>query len=161
MKKANAPLEGRRKIPGRREKVSPAVLSQFLLKTAESLVAAGAGNGALADALRDLAKSVRRKVAFGEVTKAPPVERTSKASFSDEQLRSLGAAAVEEFIANDERTKDELLDLASARFSMPRSQLKRMKVVEVREALNSALHHESSIMILSEEARKEGAGRKS
>ena len=161
MKKPNALLEGRPRIPGRRDKVSPAVLSAFLSKTADSLIIAGSGNLALADAIRDLARSVRKKMPAAGTAKTPPPDRPVKATFSNDHLRQMPISELEGFVADEERTKDELLDLAAARFSIPRSQLKKMKVIEVREALNSAIHHESSIEILGQEARKDGAGRRS
>lgn len=160
MKKSNG-LEGRPRISSRREKVSPSVLSAFLMRSADSLMVAGSGNLALAEALRDLAKTVRKKLPSAGTAKTPPPERPVKPALSNEHLRLMSIGEIEGFVADEERTKEELLDLAEARFSIPRSQLKRMKVIEVREALNSAIHHESSIEILGQEARKDGAGRRS
>jgi hypothetical protein len=76
-------------------------------------------------------------------------------------LRELDRQSVERFIADETKSKSELLDLAAARFSIPRSQLKRMKIAEMRQVIDSALLHESSIEILSEEAKRDGSARSS
>ena len=89
-------------------------------------------------------------------------ERPNRQPTSDpETLRALDRQSIERFISDDTKSKAELLDLAAARFSIPRSQLKRMKVTDVRKAIHSALLHESSIEIISEEAKRDGGARTS
>lgn len=83
------------------------------------------------------------------------------ASEKIQELRSLDGAAIKAYLADENRTKADLLALASARFSMPTSQLQRQRTDDVRAAIMSALLHESSIEILSDEAGKDGANRTS
>jgi len=73
----------------------------------------------------------------------------------------MDSSAVKAYLADENKTKAELLALASERFSMPTSQLQRQRTEEVRAAIMSALLHESSIEILSDEAGKDGANRTS
>ncbi len=74
-------------------------------------------------------------------------------------MRRLDPRSVERFISDETKSKTELVDLAAIRFSIPTSQLKRMRLADVREVIKSALLHENSIEILAEESRREGSAR--
>jgi len=78
-----------------------------------------------------------------------------------ELLRNMDAKAVEEFIADDLRTKAELIELGTMRFSIPRSNLMRMRISDVRAAISAALLHEKSIQVIGDEAIRSGTDRKS
>lgn len=140
--------------------ITPSELAAFLNQLAALYSSEIYGNQALGHALRDLAKAVKR----GEFDSAPPVKkRVEKApQLSEpqlEQLRRLSSESVQEMLTDETRTKADLLALASVRFSMPTSQLKRLRTEELRAAISSALNHENSIKILSTEADKDGAQR--
>lgn len=145
-----------------RRKLSRPELARFLSRLAGLYSSDEYGNLALAEALRVLAEEVResgrgeRKEAKANVKTREPLTAARLNEF-----RSLSSESVAQFISDEQRTKDELLALASSRFSMPVSQLRRMKLSEVRNAVKSALLHEHSIEILSEEAGRDGSNRKS
>lgn len=142
--------------------ISKSALADFLIQLAALYALPECGNPALARALRELAGSVRRGVPYDIRDNRLPRERpTTQLAPNFDLLRGLDRQSVERFIADEAKSKSELIDLAAARFSIPRSQLKRMKVADVRQAINSALLHESSIEILSEEAKRDGSARSS
>lgn len=149
--------------PTRREatKLSLEELAKFLTELATIHSSPEYGNRALADALRELAATLREKEAPQQVRGNKTKDEALRGLSADQLsgLSSLNQTEIEEFLADENKTKVELLGLASARFSMPVSQLKRMKTTEVREAIHAALLHESSIEILAEEASREGANR--
>ncbi|MGI0133514.1 MAG: hypothetical protein ACREBW_00955 [Candidatus Micrarchaeaceae archaeon] len=97
-----------------------------------------------------------------EISRAKNIKRrSSRVAKNPAALASLTLPEVEYFIKDETNSKEDLMDLASARFSMSRSQLRRLRLPEVRAAIHSAVLHESSIQILSEQARKEGSTRSS
>ena len=157
----NSFLPGQGRPPKRHpSKLSPGELAEFLTDLAAIYSSPTYGNSALADALRELATTVREKTPSqvrGNKTKDEALRELSLDQLA--ALKVLNQAEIRAFLSDESKTKIELLCLASARFSMPVSQLKRMKTTEVREAIHSALLHESSIEILSEEAGREGANR--
>lgn len=87
--------------------------------------------------------------------------RSPRAARDASELASLTLQEVEDAIKDDASSKEDLLDLASARFSMSRSQLRRLRAPDVRAAIHTAVLHESSIQILSEQASREGSTRSS
>ena len=145
-----------------RSAISKSALADFLVKLASLYASDEFGNPALSTALRELARSVRRSAApevfDGNIHAEKP---TPQPTPNLEFLRGLDHQSIERFIDDETKTKNELLDLATARFSIPRSQLMRMKTVEVRQMIYSALLHESSIEIISEEAKRGGSERSS
>jgi hypothetical protein len=142
--------------------ITPVELAKFLLQLADLYASPESGNPSLAKALRKLASTVRRTEAPGTRGGSAKNKKIRERSLEQiKELKELDHDSIRAFLNDDSKTKDQLLDLASARFSMPVSQLKRMKTIEVRQAINSALLHESSIEILSEEAGRDGANRKS
>lgn len=142
--------------------ISATELAEFLAALAVLHSSAVYGNNRLASALKELAQAVRRSdPAYIRPTK-PRDERTNDIESKQyEQLRSLSSSDVKAFLLDDTKSKTDLLALAFSRFSMPTSQLKRMRTEDVRAAINSALLHESSIEILSTEAGRDGANRTS
>jgi hypothetical protein len=120
------------------------------------------GNSELSLALLQLAHSVRNGL-IG--TASPQRKKYNKTSLISEEkiaeLKTLDHNAISNFLLNKSKTKDELITLASARFSMPTSQLKRSRIEEVKAAITSALLHEASIEIISTEADKDGEKRTS
>ena len=154
-------------IPGRPRKlsqigISPSELSDFLSELALVYSSEVYGNPNLAHSLKELARVVRREdpryVSIGRKREERATELSPE---KVDELRSLDSSAVKSYLTDESKTKAELLALASVRFSMPTSQLQRQRTEEVRAAIMSALLHESSIEILSEEAGKDGANRTS
>ncbi|MNN56251.1 hypothetical protein D3C81_1711690 [compost metagenome] len=120
------------------------------------------GNRDLSLALLDLAQKVRQGC-LG-TTSHPRKKQNTTVPVTEEklaELRNLDNEAIKKFISDKAKTKSDLIALASARFSMPTSQLKRSRVEDVRAAVTTALLHEISIEIISTEADKEGAKRTS
>lgn len=143
-------------------KISQLQLAQFLKQLSDLYASPDYGNPSLAQALRELASTVERNEL--KVTRKSQAKRESVRELSlgyINELKALSRDSILSFLADEGKTKGELLGLAAARFSMPISQLKRMKTSELRQTINAALLHESSIEILSEEADRDGANRKS
>lgn len=149
-------------------RVSDAALAAFLDDLSEVYRSKDTGNLALSNSLHLLAKAVRRKVIQqvndnsdardAKRLKQSQKERTERsAPLEAKLLAKLSLKEVDEFLMDPRRSKKELLDLAAARFSIPTSQLKRLRMEEVLESIKSALHHEYSIDILGIESRKDGA----
>jgi hypothetical protein len=179
-KPAQSPVRTRMRS---REKISDMALASFLDQLAGIYDSDDCGNPALADALRSLAKSVRRKSLRGstgdsteavETTERParPLKSTTKKPNETkatraltpselDELRRLTDSEIRRFIEDESKTKNDLLLLAAERFSIPVSQFRRLKSSEIRQSILSALLHESSIEILSEEAKREGNARSS
>lgn len=150
-------------------KISDRALATFLDELAEIYRSKETGNAPLANSLHLLAKAVRRRTfqlgeTSGSSQKAtgPKGEKSPKPkSPGADALAMLSPTDVQAFLRDESKTKNELLDLASARFSIPISQLKRLKAEEVRSTIEAALHHEHSIDILSTESRRDGSARSS
>lgn len=142
--------------------VSASELSDFLSKLALVYSSDVYGNPRLAKSLSELAQAVRREdPRYVSGSRKSDKRRPEVSPKQLEDLRLLNRAAIKAYLADEAKTKEELLALASARFSIPTSQLRKQRIEEVRAALMSALLHESSIEILSDEAGKDGANRSS
>lgn len=149
-----------RAVPARVTELSDLQLARFLGQLAELYGSPQYGNPAVAASLRRLSSEIRSRVPKTEDRYDPSPLRDLPFPHRSE-LRNLSLKGVELFLADRGKNKNELLELAALRFSMPTSQLKRMNIGVVREAIRSALLHESSIRILSEEASREGGKRQS
>lgn len=144
-------------------KLSNDELASFLRRLAVLYHSPATGNLLLSEALKDLASWVSKR---GTVSKTSSTtlrkqKKLDKPAVDITQLKVLDIKEVEEFIADERKTKIDLIELASARFSIPRSQLKRLRTEEVRETIKAACLHEDSIEIISQEARREGSSRSS
>lgn len=139
--------------------ISDAELAQFLRDLATLVRSAPLSNPVLSKALLNLSKSLRPATKGHAKTKSKPRSQADPLDLS--QLERLDSQGVEEFLRDETRTKFELIDLAAARFSIPRAQLLKKRTSEVRETIRAALLHEGSIEILTDEARKQGARRSS
>ena len=145
--------------------ISPDELAVFLSNLARIYRNPKTGNIALSDALFGLSTLVRER-SYPTSTANPEFHiaaysqvRSSVKGEALEQLKALDAAAVERFISDQRKTKAELLDLATARFAISRSRLLKIGIASVREAIRSALLHERSLKIISQEARRGGSQR--
>lgn len=78
-----------------------------------------------------------------------------------ENLYLLSEQLVEEIINNVDFQKSQLVVLGAQRFGIPRSKLDRLSKEEVIESIRSALNHERSIGVISQEARRSGEKRTS
>lgn len=142
--------------------VSNKDLAHFLMKMADLHSSPVLGNFALAFSLRQLGQRLSRgRADQAGVPSKSAKEKPAKPIFSLSTLRELTEEEIKAFIADPTKTKEQLLDLASARFSMPLSQLRKEKSENIRQAINGALLHESSIGIIGEEATKGGNNRRS
>ncbi|MER9422718.1 hypothetical protein NKI88_09700 [Mesorhizobium sp. M0317] len=118
------------------------------------------GNPALAEALRKLADRLEKEAAAQRVDSSP-AQSSLWVTPSTEELRAYDDDAISTYINDEARTKLDLVELAFARFSIPRSKLQRMPAAEIRDAISAALKHEQSLKIISEEAERYGASRRS
>ncbi|WP_186082936.1 MULTISPECIES: hypothetical protein [Burkholderia] len=175
-------MNNRRKISIRThsragKKLSNAALANYLVSLADVNDLPDTGNPILASALRSLARAVRQKsiriedpaspIAPKENRRSPRLAKQAKKPkplkdrSDSENLSKLTTKQIRDFINDESKTKEDLLRLASSRFSMPLSQLRRSTIAEVKQAILSALLHENSMDILSQEAEREGKARSS
>jgi hypothetical protein len=124
------------------------------------------GNPALADALLRVSRSlidgscgVRTISPEGGAAEGEHPELALEVkNISYEKLE---ADDIDRLIRDSGTTKIELIELAASRFGMPRSKLLRLSLDSVRDALRSALMHEASLTVITEEAARSGARRQS
>ena len=66
---------------------------------------------------------------------------------------------IQRFLSDKKKSKLDLIDLATARFAIPRANLMKLRTDEVRETVKAALLHEDSLRIISQEAKRSGIKR--
>lgn len=143
-------------------KITDVELASYLRRLAALYKLPATGNPSLSEALNELASWVSTRAPVSRMS-SKSRKKTSREEPSLDllQLKAFTKEQVEKFITDERKTKIELIDLANARFSFPRSQLKRLKTSEVRETIKAAALHEDSIEIISQEARRNGSNRSS
>ena len=142
-------------------KISDAELARFLTRLAALYRDPLSGNPQLSVALVQLAKQITSPRPKNRAASAKPSHTRATTQHEFEWLGALDGEAVRRFISDNRMTKGQLINLASARFSIPRSKLVRMGIQGVREEILSALQHEELIRIISQEAERGGANRSS
>ena len=148
-----------KRAPAEKVEVGDRELARFLNGIASALIAGGPEHGALASALKKLVAELKnREIENRSLT---PKAGQGALRFSIENVSGLNRDAVEKLLGQRAISKEQLLDVAAYRFSMPRSQLRRLRTDEVKSAIRSALMHESSLEIIGEEASKSGRSRSS
>ena len=142
--------------------ISDAELAVFLKRLATIYRSPNTGNLPLSNALNELASLIRKRASEGGMSSKSggPKARTDP-PLDLSKLKALDARGVEKFLADEGKTKLELVDLAAVRFSIPRSQLMRVRTSAVRQTIKDALLHEGSLAIISQEARRDGSRRSS
>lgn len=144
------------------QSISREELAKFLSGLGNLYFSKTLGNVSLSKALRALADCVREgRIYEVEGGQKEWRVKTDGSDIDMESLKILSADDVRKILEDHRQTKSSLLQLAAARFSMPVSQLSKMRMEDVRQSIRNALLHEASIEIISEEAGKEGAKRTS
>jgi hypothetical protein len=141
-------------------KMPRAELAQFLSQLSELYSDPRTGNHRLSVALLELSHQLsqpkqapkRRPTAS---IPSLPLDRHVQPVW----LRGLDIEGVRRFISDNARSKSQLIELASERFSIPQSRLERQTAQGVREEILSALMHEESIQVISQEAERGGKKR--
>lgn len=144
-----------------RHKISQAELAQFLARLAAIYRDPKTGNPRLSTALFELSEQMMQAKNTTKRSRQLKSDRTPHKQAAFEWLRGLDAEAVRRFISDETKTKSELIELASERFSIPRSRLMKISTQNVREDVLAALLHEESLRIISSEAERSGANRSS
>jgi hypothetical protein len=122
------------------------------------------GNPALSVALRDLATLL---IASKEQSvREAFISIDSQAELDPEQLlkrdvSALSLSEISELLRASETTRTELIKLGSDRFGIPESKMTKLAREAVLNTIRSALEHEQSIEILSDEASRGGKNRTS
>ncbi|MDP3566418.1 hypothetical protein [Sediminibacterium sp.] len=137
--------------------LSDAEVARFLKQLASLYKDKRSGNPELAEALTRLAHSLLSPAD----DKRPSEFEQPLPDLTAAELQSMDADAINQFLCDETKTKNELIGLASFRFAIPRAKLQRMKLEEVREAIRSSLRHEESLRIIKEEADQFGMTRQS
>ena len=141
------------------EPVSDEDLARFLRHLSILYGYKTTGNSRLSAALLNLAEEIATR------SKRNP-RRNAKQSYTeyvvwDVNYKNANADDVRKLLANDGLTKANFVKIASDRFSIPKSKLQKMTVDGVKNEIKSALLHEESIKILSQQAENGGRNRNS
>lgn len=132
--------------------LSDAEVGRFLKGLATVYRDRRTGNLALAEGLARVAENLVRS--------APPKEALQE-KVSSTELLQLDAEGIVRYISDEMKSKTELIELATVRFSMPRGKLLRMNLSELRDAIRASMQHEESLRIITQEAEQKGATRRS
>ena len=114
------------------------------------------GNVAMSDALQEIA-------AILIAAKAAPAvktldEFTAQRNFNFEEeldLQSLPLEKVREILSRPELTQSNLVDVGTERFGIAKSRMVRVPRDEIIKMISSAIQHEESLAIISEEAQRQ------
>jgi hypothetical protein len=107
-------------------KVSPAELAQFLARLADMYRDPRTGNARLSAALLDLADQLAQPKGSLKRSSQSKSSQAPDKQASMPWLRGLDLEAVRRFITDDTKSKTQLIELASERFSIPQSKLVRL-----------------------------------
>ncbi|MBN9307782.1 hypothetical protein [Devosia sp.] len=140
--------------------MSDAVLGKFIRKLASIYSEPPIGSRQLGAALKKLADEVLARD-LAAPRSAPVANAAPMPPRPLRELVGLTAAEVRAILTDESIPKVDLVRLGALRFSMPSSALEKQPVAEVRERILAALMHEESINILTDEATRQGAARKS
>lgn len=147
----------------RTEKLSVTELARFLKRLSTFYRDPKTGNPLLSDALTELAEALGQQrhatIREGAAEFLAPRQRPRPIELNE--LRNLSPEEVEKVVLDDARSKGELIDLGIARFGISRSRLVKMNKADVVVAIRSALRHQESLRIISQEAQRGGNTRSS
>ncbi len=138
-------------------------VARFLKRLSSFYRDSKTGNPALSDALAELALALgrRRDRTLTQAVADIDILAKRRRSLEASQLKDLKLEEVKEILSDETMTKADLIELGAERFAIPRSGLGRMNMGHVSEAIWSALRHEESLTIISQEAQRGGKERSS
>lgn len=150
----------------RPSEVSTKDLARFLREFSALANNIHTGNPALGPALGQLAKVIQRHSSVRLSDLLPglsyvpgarkPKAKSRPAYLDGLDLASLELASVKQLISQKQLTKEDLIDIASSRFGIPSSGLRRQTRSAVLNAVDMALRNEESLAIISREANRQG-----
>ena len=160
------PPSTRRKFARIPKPLSDKEVSRFLKHLAAGYRDKRTGNPLLADALVRVANTLLDRGSSTQSVARADSTQNKNQEFALNQsaprpFEGLSADDVAQFISDTTKTKSHLIELAAARFGIPRSKLMRLPIDLVREAVRSALMHETSLAVITEEAARYGTRRQS
>lgn len=113
------------------------------------------GNVAMSEALQEIATIL---IAAKTVPTARTLEEfTSQRKFDFEEefdFQSLSLDKVREVLARSDLTKSDLTTVGTERFGIAKSRMDRVPRSEIIKMISSAMQHEESLAIISEEAQR-------
>ena len=74
-------------------------------------------------------------------------------------LETVSQEAIEKILADENYTKQQVVELGVRRFGISKSKLNRLRKKDVQELVRASLEHEKTLDVISEEARKGGKSR--
>ena len=75
------------------------------------------------------------------------------------ELEKASHADIEKILADDNSTKQQVVELGVRRFGISKSKLNRLRKKDVQESVRASLEHEKTLDVISEEARKGSSAR--
>ena len=113
------------------------------------------GNVAMSDALNEIAALLIAARASPAATVLENFTEQSKFEFEEEfDFQSLPLEKVREILARSDLTKSELATIGTERFGIAKSRMDRVARDEIIMMISSAMQHEESLNIISEEAQR-------
>ena len=128
------------------------------------------GNPALSQSLRQVAKALRPYAACPveelaktlketKLTKSRKTFPRKKKATLPSNLESVGKEYIERILGDENYTKGQVAELGFKRFGISRSTLKQLRKEDAVRSVRSALEHERSLDVISQQARKSGKDR--
>lgn len=161
MNRKNTKYQNRENAP---KPLSNEEVARFLKHLAAGYRDKRTGNPALAEAIMRVVTEILDYRFEGKSLQRAPVAKQDDPELDlsvVSSLSNLSEGEVNQFISDSSKTKAQLIDLAAARFGIPRSKLLKLTVDHVRDAVRSALMHEASLAVIAEEAARYGLRRQS
>lgn len=139
----------------RRKQITSADVGRYLKHLAALNRDPLTGNVAMSAALQEIAtlliaaKAEPATKALGDFT------AQNKFDFEEElDFQSLALDKVREILARPDITKSDLIIVGTERFGIPKSRMERVAREEIIKMISSAIQHEESLTIISEEAQR-------
>lgn len=173
MNDVNKELNGERKHALQEEQLLVRDIARYLSSLARLNETGKISNPELSDALRQVVDALRlynsypvRELA-GVLREAKSQKRNrgplgrKPAVTLPSNLDSLEMKEIEDILADEKYTKDQLAELGFRRFGISRAKLMGLRKEDAKNSVRAALENEKSLDVISEMARKAGKARAS
>jgi hypothetical protein len=139
----------------RRKHITSADVGRYLKNLAALNRDPLTGNVAMSDALQEIAAILIAAKATSATKTLGDFTAQSKFDFEEEfDFQSLPLDKVREILARPDLTKSDLATVGTERFGIAKSRMDRVPRDEIIKMIASAMQHEESLAIISEEAQR-------
>ncbi|MFE3837559.1 hypothetical protein [Pseudogemmobacter sonorensis] len=140
----------------RRKQITSADVGRYLKHLAALHRDPLTGNVAMSDALQEIASILIAAKAVPAAKAINEFMEQNKFDFEEElDFQSLSLEKVREILARTDLTKSDLISVGTERFGIAKSRMDRVSRDEIVKMISSAVQHEESLAIISEEAQRQ------